>query len=358
MNPAKKSPSYSDGPAVAIAIPIGTWSPTLPLALHSLKQQTSQGFSLAVMDASQDSRVSDALKASGLDISYLRQGRDDGQAAAIAEGWQNTSGEILAWLNVDDMLMPDTVRRVLNHFCQHPETDVYCGQSTISTEAGQILGLHPEVQQPGPLLMRSNLISQPSCFFRKNAVDAIGGINTKLEYTMDWDLWVRLYSEGANFVQTDKILSNVTWAKGTKTSEFSLERLSEIYGILRQSQSRFSAAKGMWGLAQHYGATYLSKQSNNITIQKRCSCPANLTIMNATKLRADQLDLAFHFSPTKLDCVTANARVTRTKTGFIVKFKNPVESGNCVQIKLTIENTETPWLTGAKWTHSKTNSGS
>lgn len=233
------------------SLPIGRWHPFLPAMLQSLRLQT-RPVRLALLDASGDPRVTGAADASGLDFAYRRHGPDAGQSAAIAEGWARLETDALGWLNADDLLMPDALSRAAAAFEADPDVDVVHGESAILDGAGATIGLHGQTGAVGPDLLRSNCISQPSCFVRRAAIEAVGGVDASLHYTMDWDLWVRLYRNGAVFRRLDAALSAVCWEVGTKTSELSPRRLREIGSLAARHAGPVNAAKTLAGLVAHH----------------------------------------------------------------------------------------------------------
>jgi hypothetical protein len=241
---------------VSVAIPVGAWHPLFPATLRSLALQ-ADNLQLALLDSSNDIRVRSAADDSGLKFVYRRHTEDDGQSSAINEGWTNTTGEILAWLNVDDVLLPNTIDTVVQAFSRDPDLDVFYGGSTLVTEGGSTIGLHEQVSTIDETIYRQNTISQPSCFARRKTVEAIGGINTELQYTMDWDLWVRLFSAKAKFIRSDKYLSAVYWGKNTKTASIPVRRLMEIWRITQPSCGLYSSLKTQFGVIVHYLAWVL-----------------------------------------------------------------------------------------------------
>ncbi|TRO95887.1 hypothetical protein FKB34_05820 [Glycocaulis profundi] len=234
----------------SIAMPVGAWHSLLPEALASLTTHEIP-VETAFLDASGDPRVARAADASGLSFAYRRAGPDAGQSAAIAEGWRETGGGILGWLNADDLLVDGALDLAAAAFAADPELDVFYGDTVIIDAQGRDLGRHGQVADIGPLLRRSNIISQPSCFARRRTVEAIGGIDETLRFTMDWDLWVRLYEAGAKFQRTQAVLSRVYWGPETKTASLSVDRLGEMVRIVRRHAGPWSAAKTVMAAIGH-----------------------------------------------------------------------------------------------------------
>jgi GT2 family glycosyltransferase len=237
-------------PSFAVAIPIGAWHPFIPAAFDSLACQ-DVSLDIALLDASGDDRVAAAADASGLQFTYRRHGADAGQSAAIDEGWQNTGGDIAFWLNGDDRLKPGALETVRSILEQHTDADIVYGHSDFIDSSGKLIGVHDQVAEMSDLLYRSNIVSQPSCFVRRAALDAVGGINRDLQYVMDWDLWVRLRLNGARFLHTHHTLSAVYIGDDTKTGEIPARRLKEVYELVRQTSGHWSAFKSTASLAAH-----------------------------------------------------------------------------------------------------------
>ena len=215
----------------AFSIPVGTYHPFLVFCLRSLLAQ-QMPMEIALLDGSGDPRVRKIADEYDWGISYRRHAPDAGQSAAIIEGWKNIRGDVLGWLNADDFLFPQALKRAAAMF--DAGADLVCANSTVSDEAGAFIGYHWGVQPPGPNLLKSNIISQPSCFFLRDAVEKAGGLRADLHYTMDWDLWIRLYENGATFKYSEDAFSQVMWGSRTKTASFNKQRRDEIRAILQK----------------------------------------------------------------------------------------------------------------------------
>ena len=226
----------------SIAIPVFGQANFLPSALSSIKAQNS-ALQLAVMDATPDNSVQQVLDAYEPEVYYHRHGKDSGQTAAIQEGWDNTDGEILAWLCADDYYFPNILERVEKIFLTHPEIDVVYGNAVFVDENGQFLGYFPALDRDISVITQKCCICQPSCFIRRQAFERIGSLNTELHYIMDWDLWTRLYLSGAKFYYLDEYLSVVRMYQGTKTASRSRRRFFEIGRHLLKHTNIWYASK-------------------------------------------------------------------------------------------------------------------
>jgi GT2 family glycosyltransferase len=215
----------------SISVPVGNWHPFLPACLESLAAQDAP-VKASLLDASGDPRVSDVANRFAGFLHYRRHGPDSGQSAAIVEGWAKTPGDILGWLNADDILMPGALAEARAAFASEPGLDMTCGHSAIIDEKQRMTGYQWTVEPPGPRILEANIISQPSCFFKRVAYEAAGGLDESLHYTMDWDLWIRLHENGARAAFIDAPLSMVMWGEGTKTAAFNKARREELRRII------------------------------------------------------------------------------------------------------------------------------
>ena len=189
-------------------------------------------------------------------ISYERHGQDAGQSAAINEGWRAVEGDVYGWLNADDALAPDALEKVDSLLDREGGAHIVCGQSLIHDESDHFTGLHPAVKAPDQDLFRSNIVSQPSCFMRREALFETGLLREDLHYVMDWDLWVRLMAAGRRFAYTDDVLSSVLWGRNTKTASISPARMREIRSVVARQHSPLTTAKTLFGFTVHHLSEY------------------------------------------------------------------------------------------------------
>ena len=234
----------------SISMPIGAWHPLLRDAIESLLAQDAS-VQIAFLDASGDVRVKAIADEYNAHLHYRRHGPDKGQSDAILEGWRETDGEFLGWLNADDLVYPGALDLALKQFQNDRSIDLVYGHSTIIDDAKRIRSYHWAVEATPPHILEGGIISQPSCFFKRKAYEAIAPLNVDLHYTMDWDLWIRLYKSGAKFQFIDAPMSLVLWAEGTKTSSFNAARQAELRRIIQEYAPDQKQKKIMRSFAIH-----------------------------------------------------------------------------------------------------------
>jgi len=126
---------------------------------------------------------------------------DRGQSDAVVKGFARTNGELMAWLNSDDMLMPGALPFIAEFFRTHPEVDVVYGHRVIVDEEDREIGrwilppFHPES------LTFFDFVPQETLFWRRSAWEKAGGLDTSFQFALDWDLLVRFRDAGCNMVR-------------------------------------------------------------------------------------------------------------------------------------------------------------
>ncbi len=131
------------------------------------------------------------IKCRGITFRWVSE-KDRGQTDALAKGFRMATGEIFAWLNSDDTYLPGTLQAVADHFRENPDTGLLYGDAHYCDTAGTVIGRYRTEEFVYDKLAWFNFICQPSTFFRKDAFDAVGGLDGTLHFAMDYDLWIRI----------------------------------------------------------------------------------------------------------------------------------------------------------------------
>lgn len=150
---------------------------------------------------------------------------DDGFADAINRGFARSEGEIMAWLNSDDLLLPGTVDYVARFFAAHPEVDVVYGHRVIVDGDGDEIGLWVMPPHDEHVLSYADYVPQETMFWRRSIWEAAGGgIDESLDFAIDWDLILRFRAAGATFRRLPRFMGCFRVHETQKTSAEILER--------------------------------------------------------------------------------------------------------------------------------------
>jgi GT2 family glycosyltransferase len=195
-----------------IVTPVLNGMPWLPEAVGSVaRQRDGADFELEhlVLDGGSTDGSRDWLK-SNEDLGYrLWLEPDGGQTAALKASFDRATGELLGWLNSDDILEPGALETVHRVFAAEPDVVMVSGVCLFIDAAGAAFGAMATPPVPtfdGLLKTRLNP-PQPSTFFRADAYRAVGGLDEGFNLAMDVDLWLRLARQGRYVVLPDRVLA-------------------------------------------------------------------------------------------------------------------------------------------------------
>jgi len=124
-------------------------------------------------------------------FAYLVSERDKGQSDAISRGFARSTGDIMAYLNSDDMLAPGTLHSVARYFRDHPDVDVVYSHRCTVDEHNKVLWYWLLPEHSDWYMMRWDLIPQETCFWRRRLFDKVGNVDPTFRFAMDYDLFFR-----------------------------------------------------------------------------------------------------------------------------------------------------------------------
>lgn len=186
---------------VSIVMPSLNQSAYLRQAIDSVLSQDWPAIELVIMDGgSTDGSVEylSTLRDTTQTRITWHSDPDDGPAQAINDGMALTTGDIVAWLNADDLLLPGAVSRTADALATHEGWLLVYGRGEHIDERGRTLGPYPTLPPTvGPQAFRDGcFICQPTVFFRRDLLDALGErelLDTGLKAAFDMDLWLRVF---------------------------------------------------------------------------------------------------------------------------------------------------------------------
>lgn len=168
---------------------------------------------------------------------------DRGQAHAVNKGIAATQGEIIAWLNSDDIYYPGTLEKVRQYFADHEGVDVLYGDAFhIDVEDNHI---EPYVTEPWDFERMKSMcfMSQPAVFFRRRVVERFGMLDESLQYCMDYEYWLRLGKGGAAFAYMPEPLAGSRMYDQNKTLSQRIPVHAEINQMMRK---KFGKVPSKW----------------------------------------------------------------------------------------------------------------
>lgn len=185
-------------PKISIITPSFNQGEFLGETIQSVLSQNYPNLEYWVIDGGSSDNTIEVLKSFGNKIRWISED-DNGQTEAINKGMKRVTGEIVGYLNSDDLLTPRALSIVASYFQLHPETTWLTGEYTIIDKNGQKIqsfirsykAFFRTLQIPW-LLSILNYINQPSTFWKRSVFKQVGWFDESLQYCMDYDFWHRL----------------------------------------------------------------------------------------------------------------------------------------------------------------------
>jgi glycosyltransferase involved in cell wall biosynthesis len=225
--------SDRDLPLVTIVTPSFNQGEFVADAIDSVLAQDYPRIEYLVIDGGSSD---DTLEVLGRQTSRVRwiSEPDRGQGDAIRKGFALAQGEILAWLNSDDVYLPGAVSRAVAAFQESSSVVLVYGNAEFIDGAGAVLGPCEQVEpfDLGRLINDLDFIVQPATFFRREPYFSVGGLDPSLTYCLDYELWIRMAQRGAASFIPD-VLAQVRIYPQTKTASGGLARLDEVERMIR-----------------------------------------------------------------------------------------------------------------------------
>lgn len=138
--------------------------------------------------------------------------RDKGQVDAINKGLQAATGDIVGWVNSDDVLVPGALAKVAAAFEKHPDVEWLHGRCQIIDAADRPIRhwvtkyKHFRARRHKfENLLTENYVSQMTAFWRRKVHDEIGYLDPSLTLAFDYEFWLRLAKRNAPIYLEDDI---------------------------------------------------------------------------------------------------------------------------------------------------------
>ena len=187
-----------------------------------------------VFDGGSTDNTVDVLKVFNPPIRWVSR-KDKGQTDAVNQGICATEGEIIGWLNSDDIYYPDAIAHIVEYFSRNPDIDVVYGKADHIDVDDKAFEDYPTEHWNFERLKETCFICQPALFFRRRVVEQHGLLDESLNYCMDYEYWLRLGKAGVRFAFLDEKLAGSRLYADNKTMGSREKVHREINDMLKRS---------------------------------------------------------------------------------------------------------------------------
>jgi len=217
-----------DLPRISIVTPSYNQGKFLEDTILSVINQNYPNYEYIIMDGGSTDNTVEIIKKYEKKITYWESVKDKGQTHAINKGFKKATGEIIAWINSDDIYCNNVFHTIANFFLNNPNDHVVVGNGLFMDPNGKIyLRKHPHIS---PWLEKFSLMSifQPSTFLKKTVLTEIGFLNEDYHMMMDAEWYYRI-AQKYNFQTINKDISIFRYHPKSKSSSDKNSKLYQIY---------------------------------------------------------------------------------------------------------------------------------
>lgn len=187
---------------ISIVVPSFNQGNFLEETFLSIIRQEYPNVEIIVMDGGSTDNSVEVIKKYEKHITYWQSKKDNGQSDAINQGFRKATGEIVTWLNSDDVLLPNTLSMVDKYATKYPDIQWFFGNVLWLNKVGDIIRVG-KVEKESRFWNKHHLFSNggPTAFMRRENLLEIGALREDFHYMMDTELWHRYISLGQMFIR-------------------------------------------------------------------------------------------------------------------------------------------------------------
>lgn len=184
-------------PRITVITPSYNQGAFIGQTIESVLAQGYPNLEYIVMDGASTDNTLDVLKGYAGRLTWFSE-KDRGQSHAINKGFRMATGEVVAFLNSDDLYLPGALQTIGEYFAGHPGSSWVTGRCRIIDQDNRVirrgitqyknLWLHMANYQT---LQITNYVSQMATFWRREVIERVGEIDESLHYAMEYDFWLR-----------------------------------------------------------------------------------------------------------------------------------------------------------------------
>jgi glycosyltransferase involved in cell wall biosynthesis len=188
-----EDPAGGTLPKVSIVTPSFNQGNYIEETIRSVLLQGYPDIEYYIMDGDSSDHTVEIIKKYEPWITAWVSEKDNGQASAINKGWRQATGEIISYLNSDDIFLPNALSQVSNFFSGHPKSGMVYGDAYFVDHKGRILGQFMGKKfDRNSLFYRTSNIGQPATFMKRSVLEKTGYLDEQLHFSMDFHLWLRI----------------------------------------------------------------------------------------------------------------------------------------------------------------------
>lgn len=246
-------------PTISIVTPSYNQGEFLARTIKSILEQKYPNLEYVIQDGNSSDNTLDVINQYQSSLLHWESIADKGQSNAINLGFSHTTGEIMGYINSDDLSLPGTLHYIGKFFQNNPNIDVVYGHRILIDENDREIGRWVLPPHDSMILSWADYVPQETLFWRRSIWDKAGGkIDESFNFAMDWDLIIRFREAGAKFARLPRFLGAFRVHQHQKTSsQISNTGIQEMQRLRERCHGR---AVSMEEIAKHT-KSYLNRHA-------------------------------------------------------------------------------------------------
>lgn len=205
-------------PRITVVMPSFNQAAFIEEAIQSVLAQKYSNLEFMILDGGSTDGSVAIIERYADRLTYWHSQPDKGQTDALIQGFDRATGDLLGWVNSDDVLLPGCLQRISQVYSAHPKGGLFGGNYLLIDQNSRIIRCKRHPSQAAWFAQRGLfIVNQPGSFFKKVDYQTVGGLNIDLHYVMDTDLYIRMLINGTRYVYVNSWLSGFRKQSMAKT---------------------------------------------------------------------------------------------------------------------------------------------
>lgn len=228
-------------PLVTIVTPSFNQGRFIEETILSVLNQTYRNIQYIIVDGGSNDNSMQVINRYRDRIDIVIHEKDEGQSDAINKGFKLAKGELVGWINSDDLLYPDCVEAIVDLYKEKRDGVIfYHSINDLIDINGLCIRTSQHIISDRKYLLKKNYnVPQPGSFYKLDIIKEVNYIDVTIYYCMDLDLWLRLLLFGPIYYTKDHAHTGFRFYSGTKTDTGKDKFLKNIYFVLMKHGAKF-----------------------------------------------------------------------------------------------------------------------
>ena len=229
----KKTEDNKNLPKITVITPSYNQGQFLEETILSVLNQGYPNLEYFVFDGGSNDASVEVIRKYEDKIDYWESVKDKGQSDAINKGFRKATGDIICWLNSDDLFMPNVLLQIGQLFLNKDIEFVFGKSYYLFEESKRMMKNNTTDLSNDFKITDCDFIVQPSTFWRKELLDKVGLLDENLHYSFDWYFFIKMIEASKQITKSDEFYSIYRIHGDHKSSSAGQKRIEEIAKIYK-----------------------------------------------------------------------------------------------------------------------------